>query len=83
MSPAPHVEDFIMPKNPTGKVSMLEKWLRSYVEIMKDEIVFNTLYDIIYHYIRGMETHVAQRMVNQVLCTKRNNEELRFGAQIG
>jgi hypothetical protein len=59
-----------MPKKPTGKVNMLTKFLRNCVEIIKNEVVLSTLYDMIDHYTRGMETLVTQRMVNQVLRRK-------------
>jgi hypothetical protein len=45
----PHVEDHVVPEKPTGKVSTLTKFLRSCVEIMKDETVLSTLYDMIDH----------------------------------
>jgi hypothetical protein len=72
-----------VPEKPTGKVSMLTKFIRSCVELMKDETALSTLYDMIDHCTRGRETPITQRMVNQVLCRKRTNEEFRFNAQIG
>jgi hypothetical protein len=69
-SMTPHEEDRAMPEKPTGKVSTLTKFLRNCVEIIKDEVVLSTLYDMIDHCTRGRETLVAQRMVNQVLCRK-------------
>jgi hypothetical protein len=53
-----------MPKKPTGRVSMLTKFLRSCIEIMKDETALSTLYDMIDHYTRGRETPIAQSVVN-------------------
>ena len=70
-------------EKPTQKVSTLKEFLRSFIEIMKDETVFNELYEIIDHCMQGRETSIAQRVVNQVLCKKRTNGEFRFSAQIG
>jgi len=77
------LEDHVVSEKPNGKVSMLTKFLIICVEIMKDETMLSTLYDMISHYTRGRESHIAQRMVNQVLRRKRTNKEFRFSAQIG
>jgi hypothetical protein len=82
ISMAPHEEDRAMPEKPTGKVNMLTEFLRNCVELIKDEVVLSTLYDMIDHCTRGRETPVAQKMVNQVMRRKRTNEEFRFSAQI-
>jgi hypothetical protein len=49
---------------------------------MKDRNALSMLYNMIDHYTKGRDTPVAQRMVNQVLCKKRSNEEFKFNAQI-
>jgi hypothetical protein len=63
-SSAPWVGDHAVPKKPTGKVSTLREFLRSCVELMKDEIVLNTMYDMIDCCTQGRETPIAQRVVN-------------------
>jgi hypothetical protein len=78
----PHVEDFATPEKLTGKVNTLTEFLRSYVEIMKYDIALSTLYDMIYHFTRGRETLIIQRIVNQVLRRKRTNGEFRFSVYI-
>jgi hypothetical protein len=50
---------------------------------MKDRTGLSMLYNMIDHYTKGRDTHVAQRMVNQVLRRKRTNGEFRFNVQIG
>jgi hypothetical protein len=82
MSFVPHVGEHVVPENPIGKVSTLIKFLRICVELMKYETMLSTLYDMIGHCTRGMETPIAQRVVNQVLCSKRTNREFRFSAQV-
>jgi hypothetical protein len=50
---------------------------------MKDETVMNALCEIIDHYAQEREVPSAQRVVNQVLCKKRTNEEFILSVQIG
>jgi hypothetical protein len=69
-STTPHEEDHAMRENPTGKVSTLTKFLRNCVELIKDEVMLSTLYDMIDQCTRRRETLAAQRMVNQVLRRK-------------
>jgi hypothetical protein len=82
-SSVPHVCDHTMPEKPLGKVSTLREFLRSCVELMKDETVLNALYEMIDHCTQEREIPIAQRVVNQVLCRKRTNEEFRLSVQIG
>jgi hypothetical protein len=71
-----------VPENPIGKVNTLTEFPISCVELMKDETMLSTLYEMIDHCKRGRETPIAQRVVNQVLHKKRTNGEFRFSAQI-
>jgi hypothetical protein len=48
-SSAPHVCDHTMPEKPLGRISTLREFLRSCVELMKDETVLNALYEMIDH----------------------------------
>jgi hypothetical protein len=50
---------------------------------MKYRTALSMLYNMIDHCTKGRDTHVAQRMVNQVLRRKRTNKEFTFNAQIG
>jgi hypothetical protein len=79
----PLVCDRTIPENPLEKVSTLREFLRSCVELMKDETVLNALCEMIDHCAQEREIPTAQRVVNQVLCKKRTNGEFRLSAQIG
>jgi hypothetical protein len=79
----PQVRDRAIPKKPLRKESTLREFLRSCVEMMKDETVLNALYKIIDHCMKGRENIIAQRVVNQVLHIKRTNGEFTFNVQIG
>jgi hypothetical protein len=48
-SSVPHVGYHTATDKPNGKVSTLTKFLRTCVEIMKDEIVLSKIYDMIDH----------------------------------
>jgi hypothetical protein len=82
-SSPPHVCDCTIPDKMLGKVSTLREFLRSCVELMKDENELNELCEIIDHYTQEREIPIAQRVVNQVLRKKRTNGEFRLGAQTG
>jgi hypothetical protein len=45
---------------------------------MKDEIMLNALYEMIYHCTQERETPITQRVVNQVLRRKRTNVDFRL-----
>jgi hypothetical protein len=45
----PHVEDRVVPRETNWKGKHANKFLRSCVEIMKDETMLSTLYDMIDH----------------------------------
>jgi hypothetical protein len=80
---APRFGDRNMPEKPLGKVSTLREFLRSCVEIMKDETALNELYEMIDHCMQGRETPITLRIVNQVLHKKRTNREFKLSTQIG
>jgi hypothetical protein len=50
---------------------------------MKYTTTLSTLYDMIDQCTKGRENPIMHRMVNQVLCKKKTNEEFKFNAQIG
>jgi hypothetical protein len=61
---APLVCDRTMPEKPLGKVSTLREFLRSCIELMKDEIALNALCEMIDHCAQEREMPIAQRVVN-------------------
>jgi hypothetical protein len=81
-SSAPYVCDCIMPEKPLGKVSTLRELLRIFVELMKDQIVLNALYEMIDHYTQEREIPITQRVVNRLLHRKRTNKEFRLSVKI-
>jgi hypothetical protein len=72
-----------MTRKSLGKVRTLREFFRSFIELMKDEIVLNGLCEMIDHYAQEREIPIAQRVVNQVLCKKRTNGEFILSAKIG
>jgi hypothetical protein len=77
MDGMPPVYDCTIPKNSFEKV---REFLRSCVELMKDETVLNALCD---QCTQEMEIPTIERVVNQVLCKNRTNREFRVSAQFG
>jgi hypothetical protein len=63
----PHVCDCTMLGKPLGKVSTLRDFLRSYVELMKDETSLISLCEMTDHCVQDREFPIAQRVVNQIL----------------
>jgi hypothetical protein len=75
----PHVQ-IVLCQKILEKVSTLREFLRSCVELMKDETALNTLCDMIGHCAKEMEIPIAQRVVNQVLHKKGTNKEFKLSA---
>jgi hypothetical protein len=65
------------------KVSTLKYFLRSCLELMKDESSLSMLHGMIDHCSQEKEIHVTHREVNQVHRKKRMNREFQLNAQIG
>jgi hypothetical protein len=72
----PPIYDCTMPKKPLDKVSTLREFIRSCVELMKDDIGLNTLCEMIDHFMQERKVPSAHRVVNHMLRKKRANIEL-------
>jgi hypothetical protein len=79
---APHVCDCAMLEKPLWKLSTVREFLRSCVDLIKDETVLNELYKIIDHCVQERGVPITERVVNQVLHRKRTNKEFRISTQI-
>jgi hypothetical protein len=77
------VYDCTIPKRSVKKVNNLKYFLKSCLEFMKEKTTLKTLREMIDHYTQDREIPTTQRVVNQVLCNKRTNKELRLSVQIG
>ena len=69
-----------MSEKPIWKVSNIREFLRSCIELIKDETTLNALYEMIDHYVQEREILIAERVENQVLCRKRTNGEFRLSS---
>jgi hypothetical protein len=76
-------KDQVMTKESLGKVRTLGKNLQSWIELVEDENEMHTLCSMIDHYGQGKEVPTEKKVVNQLLCKKKTNGELRLCAQIG
>jgi hypothetical protein len=65
------------------KVSTLKSFLKSCLELMKDESALSMLHGMIDHCTQEKEIPFTHRAVNQVHHKKRMNREFRLNAQIG
>jgi hypothetical protein len=79
----PLVYDQTILEGPLEKVSTLKEFLKSCLQLMKDDFVLNTLCKMIINAHKKRNFHIIQRVVNQVMCKKRTNGEFRLSAQIG
>jgi hypothetical protein len=69
------VYDHTIPERSVEKVNTLKYFLKSCLELMKDETTLNALHGMIDQCTQDREVPMTQRVVNQVLCKKRTNKE--------
>jgi hypothetical protein len=72
----PPTYDHLMTKRTVEKVSTLKSFLKSFLELMKDETKLNALREMIDQCAQDKGAPSAQRVVNQVQHKKRTNRIL-------
>jgi hypothetical protein len=71
----PPIYDHSMTERTIEKESILESFLKSFLELMKDETTLNALCRMIDQCTEVKESPSAQRAINQVQCKKMMNRE--------
>jgi len=79
----PLAYDHSITKRTIEKVSTLKSFLKSFLELMKDETTLNALHGMINQCMKDKEALSAQRAVNQVQHKKMMNREFRLNAKVG
>jgi hypothetical protein len=77
MGDMPPIYDHAIPEGPLKKENTLGEFLKSCLELMKDENALNTLCNMIDHCTQERTIPTIQKVVNQVLRKKRTNGEFR------